>query len=54
MQYMGGKSRISKQILEVLNNALSRRKEPYQQANCSGAEHRNEREREREREREYL
>ena len=48
MQYMGGKSRISKYISEVLNNALSWRKEPYQQADCNGAEFRNERERERE------
>ena len=47
MQYMGGKSRISKQISEVLNNALSWRKEPYQQADCNGAKFRNERERER-------
>ena len=50
MQYMGGKSRISKQISEVLNNALSWREEPYQQADCNGVERRNERERERERE----
>lgn len=48
MQYMGGKSRISKQISEVLNNALSWREKSYQQADCSGAEYRNERERERE------
>ena len=48
MQYMGGKSRISKQISEVLNNALSWREEPYQQADCNGAERRNEREKERE------
>lgn len=48
MQYMGGKSRISKQISEVLNNALSWRQEPYQQADCIGAERRDERERERE------
>ena len=46
MQYMGGKSRISKYISEVLNNALSWRKEPYQQADCNGVELRNERERE--------
>ena len=53
MQYMGGKSRISKQISEVLNNALYGRKEPNQQADRECAERRNERERERERYRGY-
>ena len=49
MQYMGGKSRISKQISEVLNNALYGRKEPNQQADRECAERRDARERERER-----
>lgn len=44
MQYMGGKSRISKQISEVLNNALSWRKEQNQQANCDNFERRDKRE----------
>lgn len=46
MQYMGGKSRISKQISEVLNNALYGWQEPNQQADCGNTERRNERERE--------
>ena len=50
MRYMGGKSRISKQISEVLNNALYGWKEQNQQTNCNNIERRNERERERERE----
>lgn len=48
MQYMGGKTRISKQIAEVLNNALSRRQKSNLQADCSSAECGTERERERE------
>lgn len=46
MQYLGGKSRISKQISEVLNNALSWREEQNQQTDCNNFERRNERERE--------
>ena len=60
MQYMGGKSRISKPISEILNialsngggrrsnNALSGWQEPYQQADFNNADRRTERERERE------
>lgn len=46
MQYLGGKSRISKQISEVLNNALSWREEQNQQTDCNNFERHNERERE--------
>lgn len=49
MQYMGGKSRISKQISEVLSNALSWRQEQNCQTDCRSAKFRAERERERER-----
>ena len=44
MQYLGGKSRISKQISEVINNEISRWKEQDSVSDRSGN-----RERERER-----
>lgn len=44
MQYQGGKSRISKQIAEVINNEVSRWQKSYSEANSCGY-----RERERER-----
>lgn len=44
---MGGKSRISKQISEVINNAISGRQEQNFQTNCRSAEFCAERERER-------
>lgn len=35
MRYMGGKSRISKQISEVINNAIHGRQEPNLERNSS-------------------
>lgn len=46
IQYLGGKSRISKQISEVIIDEISRRKEPNSSLDCVSN-----RERERERER---
>lgn len=45
IQYLGGKSRISKQISEVIIDEISRRKEPNSNLDCVSN-----RERERERE----
>lgn len=46
IQYLGGKSRISKQISEVIIDEISRRKEPNSNLDC--VSNRGERERERE------
>lgn len=35
MRYLGGKSRISKQISEVINNAISWRKKQDCETNCA-------------------